>query len=340
MIKTNNYLENIDMDVLSRLAEQKTELTYTKLCTLVGLEIVKGNSKECQLKQLAQCCNFEREGKIFKINEVFDSFIARSDSKSKYIQYVELIILGSMQKGEQRVFTTSQLLESFALCNANYKLLSSPINKAKIAMETSYSKSELTTFQRRSRKILGRVIRDCLKQLERRELISVDKGYQYCKLSVNLHDDFGKIKYKYNAFESEPLYEELLKIEEDVKREMQDTNELHIGKFGYVANENERRKYWQECNERAKELLKTEFFYKVKRITSKRCRINCHVHEAKEKLNTIICAKLQEELSDKAIDLIDAFIKKPAKHNFFALCNEFDTQNDDIILEDALSYSL
>lgn len=260
-IKDKNHLENLDKVKLQELIDSNKEYSYAKFIPMIGLERLRGNAKESQMKKLETICKYKKIGTKYKFLRMRrNDEIVVYNNKEKYLTFIGTImvqiVLDKQKKNEcdngLYYMTTPQMLLELGMVNQNFSCFHNNKHKwayKKIVQEKhpdDFSMFEINIFMSNVyAKILQPIIRDSLKVLGDKYGVSVQKAYKCYK-----HKDNGFIEYS-NHLADGKVGEQ---IEEIINKSLESVGIKSIDRI-YVSKPETIRKYYESCNEMCKDIL-------------------------------------------------------------------------------------
>ena len=322
--KSESNIDNLNYDVLKEIYENKEMLNYKQLCERLGINVLTGNSKVKQLKELSGILKYERKGQKYLITELCDKEIVDMFNKrSIYIPYIQLILTDIFEnlKKEELYFTYKEILYELGMINKNYKVLTgnnSYYNCQVVANENGFSPNHLYKYISKSyNEILKPIVKSALNSMKNSKSIDCVTGYGLYKKTKVGSDYVYQTKFT-NI--NEDLGRMLFKIEGETMDDLgiKNSNELY-GKKSHLQKE-----YYKLCDEKlSKYKIEYDGFYRSNFIILNKKRLANNIPELKKELNQLI----QKRISGTIINTLD-FLNGYEMKEFLKATIEIDGKND------------
>lgn len=181
-------------------AHEGETFKYRELCDLLCLEFKRGKGKELQLKQLRQFLDLDQKTIPRKIvlKEIYDDTNQKIvDGKGKYLPFIKNILLNQLHNESPYIGTYKELISMLGLASIRYTEakykdhLPGETVKKKYAytIDTDYlAEGNLYNFLSMTSTVLQEIIRSSLKQLEKKNLISVEHSLRlFRSATININ---------------------------------------------------------------------------------------------------------------------------------------------------------
>ena len=237
---------------------------YKMLCELLGIEAKPSsntNGRKSQHKEFNRYFEYDKQGHKYIITKIYKDVKEKIDNRggnnTVFADDIEKLILNMLSKSNNDTVTMArgQLYKALSMCNENYLLGRSNINK--LAEITEFSKASIYEFYDNNSSKLRDTVERNLKRLRNKALIMwkntttvvvTEVIIELNELGEPIFDKRTKsIRYKANTVHRlAEKYEEklILKYEKDVLEEMKiDTMQkvFLLGKWKYFKNEVEKK---------------------------------------------------------------------------------------------------
>ena len=205
---------------------------YKELCTLLD-EPVKdgGKAKDYQLKDFQRYFNFEKDGRKFIINEIYDYPLPKEDGRSlgnhsEYSDDIQNILLCVLYRlpSQEIVWSCNTLLNNLSMINSSY--ITGRRDMDKLGENMKIDKEYVYDFYNNTHKSLKGKLETALNTLCKRSLITCEKILMVQKESIQVITNElgtpkmlnGNICYRKHEYSDESTTEErqlILKIEKE-----------------------------------------------------------------------------------------------------------------------------
>lgn len=235
----------LDKKKLDSLHQGDVFNNYPELCKATGMNIYDGYQKKKQLKELERYINYEKNGKQFIINEVYDEPLSeeyRIAANAKYTGLIQNILLSylAQQKDETAYITQYNLWDILGMVNARYMRMREHDHREQLlTLSDDMTLFDVNDFFKRSNTKFRDIVKVSLNSLKRRKLLLFEEVY---RVGVPIYD-----KYEYRGFEYRDATD-------DEKRYILRTEHNLLKEFGFETDfqmfcSNRREEYYDRLGE-------------------------------------------------------------------------------------------
>lgn len=336
-MRTNmNHLENLNIDELKKIIDNKEGVTYSNLCKCIGIKYLHGNSKVTQLRELKSICNFHKEGRFFYFSSLNKKGNTLSKEQLKYPFLIENLLINYFiehPEKESEFFTTKQLMEYIGLSNKNFTFIKNKKDTwlKKNAIIT-YHKEDFNSFELNFflnniySIILKPILQNVIQSINTKGIITFQKGYKGVLENKN----------GYSVVNILPNSQDdivLKKICEECYDELKIKNPQQL----FLRGTESVNKYFKRRNELCAEKTKYFKFYDCYIVTFNQDKINNLVKYDSDRIRKEINKKVIKRISNNKTfkslsingqsNLINAFIKLDTRYDFIYDYIEYKKQN-------------
>lgn len=203
----NQKLNNDQINTLKELCDKQSIIGYSDLCRKLGMEVIRGNKKLAQLKDIREYCDLEEiqvgNSKItkYRVNEIYPKAIIELNgllNTNKFQLFFEAIIYNKLldqikdkSKSDYLYLSNTELLEICHEVNDNFHYL---LNYDYMA-ENYPDKLYMAEMAPIIHKILVQWTRRRIEKMEARGIIDIEKGYRLYKKQEFRNKDNQLIEY-------------------------------------------------------------------------------------------------------------------------------------------------
>lgn len=190
-----------DEEKLQILVDNKAELSYRELTNFLELPYLSGYSKEKQMTELAQICKIEKNKTKYKIIEIYNSMLIRSDKKSTTLPDIEYILLSQLSKSgiDGTLFVSNkELLRLCYMINNNYCAILNDKHRNSTFVGEKYGFDDsFIEYVDKAYDILKPSLINALKSMSNRKEIVITTGYKAIKdngafICASITDELGE----------------------------------------------------------------------------------------------------------------------------------------------------
>ncbi|EHR9037950.1 hypothetical protein ACV3K4_08795 [Clostridium perfringens] len=194
LIINENELENLGFKKEKRemrienLEVGKVIKNYKELCNVMGWDVVSGNAKKSQIKELDRYCNYHKEGNKFVIDEIYENPLPKIDARlngnnNVYVEEIADILVeyiaNNKNKDKKVLLSFSKLINILGLVNNTYTVANN--RKSELAEILNMKLSAVHYFYNTSRAEFKKIINRALRNLQNRSVIKYEEKWQICE---------------------------------------------------------------------------------------------------------------------------------------------------------------
>lgn len=179
------------MEIKMNLQQGQVIKNYKELCSLLGLEIKGGKSKEIQIKDIERYCKLNRDGHKFIIEEVYEKPLPKVDGRvnngthiktTKYGDLFDRILINSLIDYEGYIEESfSQMMSLLNIFTNKYEDLSKSGYKT-FAEINGLGRGVTLTYQQKLNNIIKKSMETALNRLHKQGVIDYKK-------EINIRDE-------------------------------------------------------------------------------------------------------------------------------------------------------
>lgn len=296
---------------IENLEVGKVIKNYKELCNVMGWDVVSGNAKKSQIKELDRYCNYHKEGNKFVIDEIYENPLPKIDARlngnnNVYVEEIADILVeyiaNNKNKDKKVLLSFSKLINILGLVNNTYTVANN--RKSELAEILNMKLSAVHYFYNTSRAEFKKIINRALRNLQNRSVIKYEEKWQICE-KVNRDGETIDIYRLANDDEVSMILDAQKKSLESLN--VKDFRALFLAGSG---------KY-KEFTTKVKEMLPESWVYwfgvyeiiygsaaidiEMKYVEEKRISLN---NKAKDKMNRVFGIDEEESNEKKLIDVL------------------------------------
>lgn len=247
---------------------------YKELCRLLEEPVKAGNSKVAQFKEFDRYFSYEKQGNAFLIKEVFDVPKNKDDSRQRYVQLLESILMHHLAYRTGATYATwNQWFETIGMVSPCFYDEEFRESVKEDWNAHSYSLYLLTNIAKNKMK---EILLSSLSNMKKRKLVDYEEKWR-------IVDTYGQ-----SRFATEQNVEYINEVRNEVMRKMGYSSLSPI-----FLSPQKQKKYTALLHERFLKTIKWRNVYKVLEITADRATAkryaDADVEPLKVELNKQVC---------------------------------------------------
>ena len=264
---------------IENLHEGQVFKNYKELCAALGLEVVGGNQKKSQIKDIKRYCSFSRDGYKYIIDEIYD--VPKPKEGGKESEYKEMkslilrLLLLSRQESNRAIFSIPEMLQGIAAINCNYK--DGRRHQKELGKYLDIKTEYINDFYNATHDSLTSAVETNLNQLMKRDnLILWGYTIKVCKNTPKIKlNELGEFQLDANGhitYEVQKDYR-LATVDEKefiLKTEKQILKKMGYQNIGHIIGSGKADEFYDSVNEILKEKCNIDFYYKAYEIVFSR----------------------------------------------------------------------
>lgn len=251
---------------------------YKQLCQLLEEPIKAGNSKVAQLKEFDRYFSYDKQGNAFLIKEIFDVPKAKDDSRQRYVQLLEPILMNYLSRYTGSTYATwNQWFRTLGMVNVVFYNEEYRETVKDDWNAHFYSLYLLTNIAKNKMK---EIVLSSLSNMKKRKLIEFEEKWR-------IVDTYGQSRF---ASERDVAY--INEVRNEVMRKMGYSSLSPI-----FLSPKKQKKYTTLLHKRFLKEAKWRNVYKVLEISADKDMVKWYadadVEQLKEKLNRRVCSSVK-----------------------------------------------
>lgn len=215
---------------VENLSEGQIVKNYRELCDILNIKVTTGKSKQYQLKELENYCEYDKQGQKFIIKVVYDfkKIMIGAEGNNMYGKDIQLLLVDLLNQSDsgELFISAGALLRKLDMINDNYMVARR--NIPKLSELTEVSQENCYDFYSYTQTSLKGKLESALKGLRSKALIIWENATTVCvknpKIQIN---EFGTIKVsrlakRYDYVDVETTHRRATQWEKDLILECED----------------------------------------------------------------------------------------------------------------------